>query len=156
MPSLFSDSEKIELASLLTDVADTFERPLIVYKSPNRVFLYENENDFSRFVANNQNLITSEQNEFVKHEIPARILYSKRLKEELLKPYVGGAFDEGQLKLEAEKADVRIKIKAEYLDVFKDVKEVELDNNRFKVDGPKRPHGLFTNDFYTFYLKLNS
>ena len=154
MPSLFTDSEKAELSALIVDVADTWERDIVVYKNPQRVIIFSDEENYDQFSGNNQNLLTNPENSFVQHVIKARVYYEKRLKDELLNPYLGGQEDEAQLKIKVPESFVRIKVGPAGYEVMKDVKEVEFDNSRFVIDSPPRLHGLFTTQYYTYYLKL--
>ena len=154
MPSLFTDAEKASLSALIVDVADTFEQEIIVYQSPERTIVFSDESNYNRFSANNQNILTNPENNFKRFSVQARILYEKRLKEEMLQPYLGGQDDEAQLKLKLPEAFVRIKVGPAGHEIMKSAKEIELDGNRFVTDGPVRPHGLFTSQYYTYYLKL--
>lgn len=154
MPSIFTNAEKSELSALIVDVADTWERDIVVYKNPERVILFSNEDNYNRFSANNQNLLTNPENNFLQSTIKARVYYEKRLKDELIKPYLGGQEDETQLKIKTPESFVRIKVGPAGYEVMKEVKEVEFDGSRFVVDSPPRLHGLFTTQYYTYYLKL--
>jgi hypothetical protein len=154
MPSLFTQQEKNDLASLIADIADTWDRDIIVYKSPTEIVAFSNEESFNRFSRNNQNLLTNPQNNFSRSIVKGRVLYDQKLKDAFLTPYVGGSEDEAQLKLKNVDGIARIKIKKEFYDIFSEAKQLELDGFRFNVEGIGRPHGLFDIDYYTFYLKI--
>jgi hypothetical protein len=153
MASLFTDAEKAEFSALLVDVADTFEREITVYKSPEKTMVFTEEG-WNRFSENDQNDLNNPTNTYQRFTIQARILYAKQMKEELLTPYVGGALDEAQLKLASSNGMVRIKVGPTGYAIMKEVKELEFDGFRFSIASPERPHGLFTPQYYTFYLTL--
>lgn len=153
MASLFTDDEKASFGALIVDVADTFERNIIVYKSPAKTIVFTAQG-YSRFTANDQNNQFNAENTYQQFIIPARVLYAKQLKDELLTPYVGGALDEAQLKLLSPVGSVRIKVGLSGYEVMKEVKELEFDGFRFTISSPERPHGLFTTQYYTFYLNI--
>jgi hypothetical protein len=151
MASFFIDAEKAEMSELIVNVAETFERDIIVYKSPEKMIIYS-EVEFDRFSANDQNNLNNPLNSFQKFVIKARVLYSKQMKDELLKPY--GNSDDAQIKVPFPDASVRIKVNPAGYEIMKEAREIEFDNFRFSVSSPERPHGLFTTQYYTFYLTL--
>jgi hypothetical protein len=154
MSSLFTDQEKTNLASLISDIADTWDRDIIVYKSPSEVVAFSNEESFNRFSKNNFNLLTNPQNNFLRYVIKGRILYDPKLKDAFLTPYSSAGTDDSQLKLKNVDGIVRVKIRKEFYEIFSDAKQFDLDGFRFNIEGLGRPHGLFDVDYYTFYLRI--
>lgn len=151
MPSLFSDAEKAQMSALLVDVAETWERDIVVYKSPEMLVIFSDAN-YDRFSGGDQNNLNNPPNTFVRHVIKARVLYSDKMKDQLLQPYPGST--DAQLKVPFPDATVRIKVGPAGYEVMKEAREIEFDNFRFSVNSPERPHGLFSTQYYTFYLTL--
>ena len=78
----------------------------------------------------------------------ARILYVGRQEE--------GLFDSeanAQIKVEKNVGSVRLKVDAVGYSYLKETKRVELDGRLFTISSDERPHGLFSPQYYTFYLK---
>jgi hypothetical protein len=153
MPSLLSDAEKQSLSLELENLAQTFERDIVVYKDPEKIIISTDIN-YNRFQANDMNIEgqnpTNSPQRFV---IKARIWYEKQQAAPYLNPYVGGNLDEAQLKIKNTEGKVRIKVNPEGYSVLADAKLVEFDGFMFGVESLERPHGLFNVQYYTFWLK---
>lgn len=156
MPSLLSDAEKQVFSLEMDNLAQTFERDILVFKTPEIVVVSTNLN-YNRFQAQDSNLVNQNpENIPVKHIVKARIWYEKQQNAPFLNPYVGGNLDEAQLKLKNEEGRVRVKVNQAGYDLLFDAKKVEFDGLTYKVDSLERPHGLFNVWYYTFWLKRSS
>lgn len=151
MSSLFTDAEKAEFGSLLVDVAETWERDIVVFKSPEKLIVYSDVN-YDRFSANDQNNLNNPTNEFQKFTIKARIYYEDKPKDEFFQPNKGS--DNAQIKLAYPNTIVRIKVNQAGYEIMKEAREIEFDNFRYFAPSPERLHGLFNTQYYTFYLLL--
>ena len=152
MPSLLTQSQKDSLATVISYIADTWERPIVIYKEAALVIISTDPN-FNRF---QQNIQDNDAPDRIpqRFEVPARIWYQKQQGFPYLFPYVGGALDETQMKNNIPNGEVRIKLKvADYDRFFLDIKQVEFDGYKFTLDSTERPHGLFNKEYVTFWLK---
>ena len=153
MSSLLSDSEKNAMEASLNDVFDTFKRPIVVYSSPEKIYVSTDPN-FSRFGQFGQN------NEMEKQEINsqniqtiyATILYSKNQDfEQFNKDKTGGTYE--QIKVRDNNVKVRIRVDSTGYAILKDAKLIQLDGRAFIKDSPSRGHGLFTSVRWDFFFK---
>ena len=147
MGSLISDILKSSMESAMDDVHDTFARDLVCIKEANKVILSTDPN-YNYLYKNVRGSVSSVQRKINQKTIKARILYIGRQQEDLF-----DAQTSAQLKVEKVAGEVRIKVgKADY-DYLKGTKRAEFDGRIFTMTSDERPHGLFTPQYYTFYLK---
>jgi len=147
MGSLINDSTKADLESVMGELHDTFARDLVCVKEANRVILSTDPN-YNFLYKNVRGSVTSVQRQINSRTIKARILYVGRQQEDLFDTQAGA-----QIKVEKVAGEVRIKVgKADYL-YLKGTKRVEFDGRVFTMTSDERPHGLFSPQYYTFYLK---
>ena len=139
------------MVSALTDVFDTFKRPLVVYMEPEKVIVSTNPN-YSRFGQRDQNVFNPEVKP-VAHIIYGCVLYGNEQLENTSIPLGGGQEKSAQLKLSYNRGKVRIKVKEDGFLLLKDAKIIELDGYNFELDTTARPHGLFNAETYSFFLK---
>jgi hypothetical protein len=152
---LLTQAQKNELSLQIDNIADTFKREIVVYKSPNKIIVSSDPN-YNPFDSNNQNIFNPE-NEWVQSKFYARILYRNYQDGPYMTPYVGGTLDEAQAKLRSAEGIVRIKIhKNDYENFIKEAKKIEFDGFMFLVETLERPHGLFNTQYYTYYLKRDA
>ena len=153
MSSLLSDSEKNAMEASLNDVFDTFKRPIVVYSSPEKIYVSTDPN-FSRFGQFGQN------NEMEKQEINsqniqtiyATILYSKNQDfEQFNKDKTGGTYE--QIKVRDNNVKVRIRVDSTGYATLKDAKLIQLDGREFIKDSPSRGHGLFASVRWDFFFR---
>jgi len=151
MPSFLTTAQKEALATVISYIADTWERPIVIYKEAGQLIISSNEN-YNRFEAAIQNNSEPERVP-QRFDVMARIWYQKQQDYPYAYPYVGGAKDETQLKDNVPDGRVRIKLKvAAYDQIFLDVKQVEFDGYKFTLDSVERPHGLFNKEYVTLWL----
>lgn len=147
---LFSASEKLSLSNTFNDLHDTFSRPIFMYKKANEVVIYNNpEHNFlwNDAPSNSTTETTVESGSF-----PARILYGRDQKRENFGANTNNNA-EGQNQSTLEMGMVRIKLDPTGAAFLGDAERVKFDNEIFEVITSARPHGLFTTQFYTYYLK---
>lgn len=146
MASLISASQKASLQSQFFAMHDTFARPIVAFKSATHVTVSTNPNYNPFFNGAPANDV---ENVYIQSGVfNARIKYNA---EQELNLVIGGATDQVNLN----KADgvVRIKVDVTGAAYFQDVERAEFDGDLFELFTDKRPHGLFTPDFFTFFLK---
>lgn len=152
MPSFLTPAQKDSLATIISYIADTWERPIVIYKEAAQIVVSTDPN-YNRFEANVQNDLNPVRVP-QKFTVNARIWYQKHQEAPYIYPYVGGAQDVNQMKDTTTDGQVRIKLRvADYDSIFNDVKLVEFDGYKFTVDSVERPHGLFNKEYVTFWLK---
>jgi hypothetical protein len=146
MSDLLSSAEKTEYINHLTDVFDTFKRKIVVYLEPQKAIISTNPN-FSRFGNNSQNT-SNIPLQPKKIEIYATIQH----KEDQKYPYIYSGPNDPELKNKTAIGRCRIKVYMADANLFKDAKIFEIDGFSYDLDNTPRPRGLFTPNFYTFYL----
>ncbi len=153
MASLISNLEKAAMESEIQNVFDTFKRPLIVYRTPEKVYLSTNPN-FSRFgqFGQNNEMQKEEINQQNISTIEACILYAKNQGfEQFNKDKTGGSYE--AIKVRESNMKVRIKVDIVGYEILKDAKLIELDGRHFQKDSEPRCHGLFDTTRWSFFFK---
>ena len=147
MGSLINDAHKAFLESAMDEIHETFARDLICIKEANKVIMSTDPN-YNFLYKNVRGSVSSVKNVINQKTIKARILYVGRQQEDLF-----DAQTSAQLKVEKVAGEVRIKVgKADY-EYLKGTKRAEFDGRVFTMTSDERPHGLFTPQYYTFYLQ---
>lgn len=140
MPSLVDDNSKLMYASLLNDIHDTFARPVIVWKTPERTII---SSDTS------YNFLYNDQESLDVNYQPVSGIFDCRIK-------WGDASELGGLndiKEEIRGNICRVKAKKEMLDFIADAERIEIDGRVVQQFGTSRPIGLFDVYFYVIYFK---
>lgn len=151
MPSLLTDAEKAELEAITQDVADTFARPIVYYKFPQEVVLVESSNH--NFLYEGAGSNTSIQYVQQSGIMNARILHGK--KQDLASLRILGNLAGGDHAL-LQEGECRIKIDATGKAIFENAQRVIIDDEPYEFNSARRPHGLFSPKFMTYYLKKTS
>jgi len=147
MGSLINSAHKALLESAIDNIHDTFARDLVCIKEANKVIMSTDPN-YNYLYKNVRGAVTSIKNIINQKTIKARILYIGRQQEDLF-----DAQTSAQLKVEKVAGEVRIKVGKVDYDYLKGTKRAEFDGRIFTMTSDERPHGLFTPQYYTFYLK---
>jgi hypothetical protein len=156
MASFFSNLEKNALSAEITNIADTFARPIIVCMEAKKVIISSDPN-YNRFQANDLNLLSQNpENVPVTYAISGRIMYDTKQPTPLLSPYSASNTNDGQIKIPVPESKVRIKVDASGFALLKDVKMLQFDGIMFELDGIQRPHGLFDSQYWTFFLNRSN
>ena len=145
--SLIDDANKSDMENVMKSIHDTFAREIKFIKDAQRIILSTDPN-YNYLYKSVRGSVSTIKREITEKVFKARILYVGRQEE--------GLFDSeanAQIKVEKNVGEVRIKVDAEAYEYLKDTKRLELDGRLFTVSSDERPHGLFTPQFFTFYLK---
>jgi len=145
--SLISSSEKDQLESVIDDIHETFARTITVYKEASTVVIITDPNYNPLYKTAGQT--TSVINTPVYKQFKARIKYN----DDIEKQYWSESAVNTQIKIEAVVGTVRLKITVEDYEYIKDARRFDLDGRRFVLNSSFRGHGLFSNRYYTLYLK---
>jgi hypothetical protein len=149
--SILSDAEWAAIAADLKSVADTFARPLKVYKEATHTVIVSDPN-YNPFAPSNPGSadIQVTPNETV---INGRITYDKLQDQAFVTPHGQSAAQGAQIKVKDQTSRaVRVKVdEAGYL-VLKDAKRVDIDGELFFPASNPRKHGVPGAWYYTFYF----
>jgi len=148
MANLISAQDRLTYQSALADVHDTFSRDIVVWRSSAQTITTTNP-DYDAFSdqgpTQSQVIYTTES-----RTIKARIKYIDRQEEQFGFIVAGTGVDvTQQFQL------VRIKVTAADNIYLQDAEKVTIDGLDFTFLTTPRPHGLFSNDYFTIYLKSN-
>jgi len=139
------------------DVFDSFSRKIVVFVTADKVTLDTDLN--YNFSYDSPDYGTDNQNNVVQYIVnsgsfDACILYENRLDRFYSNP--DGSRDE-KFRLTYDGGNVRIKLKKEdYNNYIKDAINFSFDGYNFELDKTPRPHGLYTNQIYSLYLKFKN
>ena len=149
--SLINDANKADMENVMMSIHNTFARDIKFIQDAKRIILSTDPN-YNYLYKSVRGSVSTVQRQITEKTFKARVLYVGRQED--------GLFDSeanAQIKVEKHIGEVRIKVDATGHQYLKDAKRVELDGRMFTVSSDERPHGLFSPQFYTFYLKpINS
>lgn len=143
--SLISPTTKLYLKNQLNKVVETFEIDLVFFEDAGYLNLSSAEDFmhvFGRPQANSSSNKTPNSS-----TIKARVFF---LSGQDTEPSNFTRTDNIRLAISASK--VRIKLRAEDYEGFKDAKIIKVYGSDFSVDSEPRKHGLFSDDFVTLIL----
>ncbi len=153
MADLFSPSQKAAFEQTQRDIHDTFARPITIFKNSQKTVIFSNPDHNFIFDAGPNQTVTEDV--IVSGTFNARILYKPDQKDEMFKGGDGN-LNQTQNFQEMQLGEVRLKLDITGRNFLLDAKRVEFDGEIFNITSAQRPHGLFTPQFYNFYLtRLN-
>ena len=145
--SLIDDANKEDMRRVMQSIHSTFARDIKFIKDAKRVILSTDPN-YNYLYKSVRGSVSTIKREITEKIFKARILYVGRQEE--------GLFDSeanAQIKVEKNVGSVRLKVDSVGYAYLKETKRVELDGRLFTISSDERPHGLFSPQYYTFYLK---
>jgi hypothetical protein len=145
MSSFLTTQEKSAINAVFDNLHDTFARTITVYKNAQDVTVISS--DYNHYYKRNSDGDPPNTTTTVSSEFSARILYGKPDSSFLADSQI-----DSQLRLEILSSTVRLKVNQEARDYLVEAKRVEFDNNIFKINADPRPIGMFTPEYYTFFL----
>lgn len=148
MPSLITQEQKDIYSDILNDLHDTFARAIVFYKEPEQMILSSDPN-YNPYYNNSRNIQYVQESGI----IGGRILYNKQLEKNYSTPEGG---EDSSFRFVAPDGFVRVKIRKEDWEIFKDVTDITFDGLHFENYKTPRPHGLFDVKYYTLYLKIKT
>jgi hypothetical protein len=140
MPSFVSDAEKLAWGNEFNNLHDTFARPVVAWKTPERIVVSTNPN--YNFLYNDQDSIE------VKY-IPISGTFDCRIQWQDPSKTDGWS----EIREEVRGNICRIKAKQNFVDFIGEAERIEIDGRPVQQMGTSRPHGLFNIDFYTIFFK---
>lgn len=145
MANLISDADKVIYESAIQDIADTFGRDIVAWKrSAERVVTANDDNDSFYDNKKKPNITYTYQTGVFK----ARIKYIDRQDKEF---YI--AMSDAQVQVTQDTQLVRLKINVENCDFIREADKVTVDGVDFRIVTSPRNHGVFSNNFCTFYAR---
>ena len=138
------------MEAILVDVADTFARPLTLVRQAKEVVVYNNPDHsfiYQQTPFNTDPTITPVTGVF-----NGRIWYERRQPLDLLSS-LGGQRGTDQLDVRVQEGYARLKLPPSGASFMAGAERVQFDGNTFTIDSTPRPHGLFTPQYYTYWLK---
>lgn len=144
-----TNAQKEPLNNEFNNLHATFARPIVIFKTAQETVVYTNPENNYLF---QQAPFNSETTTIIQSGIiNARILYAK--KENLALFSVDSTRSDTQNNLFLSEGDVRLKLDPTGAAFLAGCERVTFDGTIFNVVTDKRPHGLFTPNFETFFLK---
>jgi hypothetical protein len=147
MPSLINQKVMDKVISKFADLHDTFSREITVYKNAKRVAIASSPS-FNAIYGNSGATNTSEY-QTVSATFSARIYYLK-MDEEFFSNY--SAETESQNKIIMPNGSVKIVVDPQGYLFIKEARKVEFDGITFSIRSDGNPIGLFSNQYYEFFL----
>ena len=147
MPSLINQKLINKVISKLADLHDTFSREITVYKNAKRVAIASSPS-FNAIYGTSGATNTSEY-QTVSETFLARIYYLK-MDEEFLSNSSSGT--DSQNKIIMPNGSVKIVVDPHGYLFIKEARKVEFDGITFSIRSDGNPIGLFSNQYYEFFL----
>lgn len=151
MPSFLTPSEKAALEQQITNIHETFARPLFIFKLANETVITENPEHSYVFDAGPTQSVTTQV--IQSGMFSGRILYEKKQPIGLFESLRGGSRGTDQVYMGRDEGLVRLKLDPTGSAFMADATRVRFDDTIFQIDTSPRPHGLFNPKWTTFYLK---
>lgn len=152
--NLLSDSEKNVFQAAIRDVHDTFKRSVTIFKTPEKVIVSTNPNYNFAYTDNqiNNDTVSYVVNSGV---FDARIhsLSTQQANELLFVTSKNVSDTTDESKLSQVKNIITIKLDKAGYDFIFGAKFVEVDEDKYIILSSARKHGLFTPEYYTYYLQ---
>ncbi len=145
-------SDQRVLANQFFNLADTFARPVAFFKTAEEIVISTSVDNNVYFPgAPGNDVIQTIQQSGV---FNARIKYDPK---EVMTLFAGQTTNTAdQITAKVQNGWVRLKLDATGMAFMENTTRMRLDGDIFEVMTSKRPHGLFTPDFWTYYgKKLN-
>ncbi len=149
MADLFSPSQKSAFEQTQRDVHDTFARPITIFKNSQKTVIFSNPDHNFIFDAGPNQTVTEDV--IVSGVFNARILYKPDQPSNMFKGGDGN-LNQTQNFQQFAQGDVRLKLDITGRNFLVDATRVEFDGTLFNIKSDQRPHGLFTPQFWNFYL----
>jgi hypothetical protein len=147
MSNLISDLEKAIFSSAIDDLHDTLSRPITVWLKS----LTENTVLDSNFDAFYDKPSLNTSYTWVSGVFPARVKYLD--KQDLDFSISFAARQQNQIELKQVFRVARIKVKKDAADYIDKCEKITLDGADFYVITSSNDHGLFSPNYFTYYLK---
>ena len=147
MPSLINQNLMDRVSSKLADLHDTFSREITVYKNAKRVAIASSAS-FNAIYGTSGATNTS-QYQTVSQTFSARIYYVK-MDEEFLSN--SSSDSDSQNKIIMPNGSVKIVVDSQGYLFIKEARKVEFDGISFSIRSDGNPIGLFSNQYYEFFL----
>lgn len=147
MPSLINDAIKQKVNSIFADLHDTFSREITVYKNAKRVAIASSPQFNS--IYGSSGAIDNFEYQTVSKTFLARVYYLK-MEEEFFDN--SSKASSSQVKIVMPNGSVKIVVDPDGHDFIKEARKVELDGITFSIRSDGKPIGLFTNQYYEFFL----
>lgn len=150
MASLLTNAEKAQCEAAIQSVADTFSRPLVIVRMAEQIVISDVPTHsfiWPQAPANTPTTVIP-----VTGVYQGRIWYERRQTLSLLSSTQNKAGTD-QLSIQAQDGTARLKLDASGAAFIAGAQRVQFDGNTFTIESTARPHGVFTPQYYTFWLK---
>lgn len=137
----------------MIDVANTFERNILLFQTATKTIISTNPNNNIFFDSGPSNPINdSAQEVIVSGLFPARILYDAKQPTDQIESVRSKELGQ-QPNVQISDGYVRIKVNSGVAQYLTNTKRVTFDGSEFEIRTDARPHGLFTAQYFNFFLK---
>ncbi len=143
MASIFNDSEKSAIESILDDVHDTFKKNIFVYVEEVSTVNFS-DTQFNPIYGRSFNQAkTVEDKKLTKHTVEARVFYDKQKDNEIIEDIGAGSSEN----------IIRIKVNYEAKELIKNASVIEVDDDTYSTMSDAEAIGPFNNPYWKIYLK---
>ncbi len=147
--SFLSDEEKADLDSVFDTLHATFVKTVYAHSDGELTVLSYDPNYSSTYGSPTSSESSGAATvDPIRTSFQGRILFADKMN--LRGVDVG---DGNSLKLRSMDGEVRIKVDAAGKEILEKTKKVEINNELYQFDTGPRPHGLFSFNYYTYYLR---
>jgi hypothetical protein len=140
MAGYLTEKQKSGYAKPFQKLHETFARPVVVWKTPERIVISSDPN---------YNFLYNDQESIEVNYIPVSGKFDCRIQWQDPSKTMGWP----EIREEIRANVCRIKAKKDFVDFINNAERIEIDGRPVQSLGTNRPHGLFNIDFYTLYFK---
>ncbi len=153
MASFVTDSEIASYQSAMSQLHDTFKRPIIIYQSPSQTIVTTNVNHNFLYPSSEDNISqnTDVANTVVSGLYYARIHYWHEQKTDFLKNNNNDSSE--QINVRRKEGSVKLVLDENAYNIIKTCRRVTFDSGVYQVESDPRPHGVIGVQFWNLYLK---
>lgn len=149
MAGFLSSNMETAIEGLYDTLHTTFAQTITVYKNSKRTVIASTPRYNSIYGRTNAGSSSSVQYTTESQAFDARVYYVKMDEEYLSNE---GNQEGTQNKIVLPEGSVKIIVKSDGYEYLEESRRVEFDGKRFAIKSDGKPHGLTSNQFYTFLL----
>lgn len=151
MTSLLTAAEKAQCEAAIASVADTFSRPLVIVRMAEQIVI--SDSPAHSFIWPQAPANTPTNVIPVTGVYQGRIWYERRQPLDLLNSTQASRIGSDQINVQVQDGTARLKLDPAGATFIAGAERVQFDGNTFTIESTARPHGVFTPQYYTYWLK---
>ncbi len=153
MASFVTDSDVADYQNAMTNLHDSFKRPIIIFQTALQTIISTNVNHNFLYPSDSTNSSSNDvvTNTVVSGNYYARIHYTPEQKTRILK--AGHEKGNEQVVVEDKAGSVKLIFDAPTYAIVRSCTRITFDSGIYEVVSDQRPHGVIGTQFFNLYLR---